>query len=147
MTRKAGEELDETCLRTLPLRKRGWMFWGSFHASFKGPCLFWEKEWGYIDSEKYSERIVPIIDGYIRLLRQQNSLIQLMQDGAPGHASRNTIRELSERGIYPISWPAFSPDLNPIKMVWNWMKDWIQERYLDNQRLSYNTLREVVRAS
>lgn len=32
-------------------------------------------------------------------------------------------------------------------MVWNWMKDWIQERYPDDQQLSYDTLREVVRAS
>lgn len=40
-----------------------------------------------------------------------------MQDGAPGHASQHTIYELGEYGIYPISWPAFSPDLNPIEMV------------------------------
>jgi Transposase. len=44
VTRKAGEELEETCLRTSPPRKRGWMFWGSFHGDSKGPCLFWEKE-------------------------------------------------------------------------------------------------------
>jgi transposase len=70
-----------------------------------------------------------------------------MQDGAPGHASKDTLRELQEHGIYPIPWPAFSPDLNPIKMVWNWMKDWIQERYLDDYKLSYDALREVVRAA
>ena len=70
-----------------------------------------------------------------------------MQDGAPGHASQNTIHELAERGIYPISWPAFSPDLNPIEMVWNWMKDWIQERYPEDHQLSYDALREVVRAA
>ena len=70
-----------------------------------------------------------------------------MQNGAPGHASQNTIHELSERGIYPISWPAFSPDLNPIEMVWNWMKDWIQEHYSEEQHLSYDALQEVVRAA
>ena len=147
VTRKAGEEIDDTCLKTSPPRKRGWMFWGSFHGSSKGPCLFWEKEWGYIDSEQYTQRIVPIIDGYIRLIRQQGSWLQLMQDGAPGHASQSTINELAERGIYPISWPAFSPDLNPIEMVWNWMKDWIQEHFPDDYQLSYDSLREVVRAS
>lgn len=147
VTRKAGEELNETCLQPSLRRKNGWMFWGSFHGFSKGPCLFWEKEWGYIDGEKYSERIVPIIDGYIRLLHQHNIPLQLMQDGAPGHSSRNTLDELNDRGIYPITWPAFSPDLNPIEMVWNWMKDWIEEQYPDDKGLSYDRLREVVRAS
>ena len=39
VTRKAGEEVNKTCLRTSPPRKGGWMFWGSFHASSKGPCV------------------------------------------------------------------------------------------------------------
>lgn len=39
VTGKAGEKLDETCLRISPPRKRGCMFWGSIHASFKGSCL------------------------------------------------------------------------------------------------------------
>ncbi len=28
-----------------------------------------------------------------------------------------------------ISWPPNSPDLNPIEVVWCWMKDFIQYRY------------------
>jgi hypothetical protein len=70
-----------------------------------------------------------------------------VQDGAPGHASKDTLRELQECGIYPITWPAFLPDLNPIEMVWNWMKDWIQERYPDDHKLSYDALWEVVWAA
>ncbi|EED13759.1 annexin ANXC4 [Talaromyces stipitatus ATCC 10500] len=148
VTRKAGEELDETCLRTAHPRERGWMFWASFHGDAKGPCLFWEKEWGTIGSESYRERIVPIIDGYTRLMnRQPSTFLQLMQDGTPGHASKDTIEELQSRNIYPIFWPAFSPDLNPIEAVWNWMKDWIQEQYPEEETLSYDRLREVVRAS
>jgi hypothetical protein len=115
VTRKAGEELEETSLRTSPPKRCGWMFWGSFHGSTKGPCLFWEKEWGTINAERYSERVIPIIDGYLRLLKRQDIWLQLMQDGAPGHSSQDTLNELHERGIYPIRWPAFSPDLNPIE--------------------------------
>ncbi|KAI2845243.1 hypothetical protein CBS76997_10453 [Aspergillus niger] len=87
VTRKAGEELDKTCLRTNPPRKRGWMFWASFYNNFKGPCLFWEKEWGTINAEGYIDRIVPIIDGYVRLVeRNEHQRLQIMQDNAPGHA-------------------------------------------------------------
>jgi transposase len=48
-----------------------------------------------------------------------------MQDGAPGHSTKDTRDELRERGIYPIFWPEFLPDLNPIETVWNKMKDYI----------------------
>lgn len=147
VTRKPGEELDETCLKTKPVRRRGWMFWGSFHGDSKGPCLFWEKDWGFINSESYCERIVPIIDGYMRLMRNNSFYLQLMQDGAPGHASTETSLELRSRNIFPIFWPSFSPDLNPIEMVWNWMKDWIQRHYPEDRELSYDQLRQAVRAS
>lgn len=53
------------------------MIWGCFSGSRKGPCLFWEKEWGTINHESYCEKIVPLIHGWIRLYPEH----QLMQDG------------------------------------------------------------------
>jgi transposase len=97
------------------------MFWGCFSGSTKGPCLFWEKEWKSINKESYSERIVPLVDGWLQL----NPLLRFMQDGAPGHSAAYTQEQLLERGIRPIFWPAFSPNLNPIEAVWNNMKDYI----------------------
>lgn len=123
------------------------MFWGSIHGNTKGPCLFWEKEWGTIKAETYCQRTVPIIDGYLRLLRSEGLPLQLMQDGAPGHSSAFTKEDLQSRGIYPIYWPSFSPDLNPIETVWDWMKSWIDERYPEDNELSYDLLRQAVRAA
>lgn len=57
------------------------------------------------------------------------------------------MKELHERHIFPIFWPPFPPDLNPIEAVWNWMKDWIQEKYPEDQQLSYDQLRAIVRAA
>lgn len=139
VTRRSGEELDLTCVVDKIRRRRGWMFWGSFNGVEKGPCLFWEKEWGTINQQTYCDRIVPLIHGWIEL----HPGLQLMQDGAPGHSAGNTLQELAERGIVPIFWPAYSPDLNPIAAVWNWMKDWIEENYGDVQ-LSYDRLRNAV---
>jgi transposase len=42
--RRPGEELDDTCLVDKVRKKRGWMFWGCFSGTTKGPSLFWEKE-------------------------------------------------------------------------------------------------------
>ncbi len=142
VTRKKGEELDPTCVLDRFQRRRGWMFWGCFSSNQKGPCVFWEKEWGKINSDTYCERIVPLIDGWLRLYPQ----LKLMQDNAPGHAAAGTITELLERRIIPIFWPAFSPDLNPIEKIWNWMKDWIEREY-GEQNWTDTKLRDAVRAA
>jgi hypothetical protein len=68
-----------------------------------------------------------------------------MQDNAPGHAAKPMIKGMRERGIYPIFWPPFSPDLNPIETVWNKMKDWIAKYY--PEMMSYDGLRVVVKAA
>ncbi|KAI0995952.1 hypothetical protein K3495_g12230 [Podosphaera aphanis] len=50
LTRKAGEEVNATCVVEKVRKSLGWMFWRSFAGIEEGPCLFWEKEWGSITS-------------------------------------------------------------------------------------------------
>jgi ketohexokinase/beta-glucosidase len=58
-----------------------------------------------------------VIHGYIEMMRRQGVYLKLMQDGAPGHVTRETKQDLEERGIIIIFWPPFSPDLNLIERV------------------------------
>ena len=144
VTRLAGESLDETCIVERLPRKRGWMFWGCFNGSRKGPCLFWEKEWGSINTERYCERIVPLVHGWIRMYPG----LVFMQDNASSHASKETACELLLREVRTLSWPPFSPDLNPIEGVWNKMKDYIEIHYPDlehGRERTYPQLRLIVK--
>jgi len=114
------------------------MFWAGISGFGKGPCIFWEKDWGTITSESYCNHIVPIMAEYV----SQTRLIP-MQDNASGHAAQATLAFMREKGLVPIFWPANSPDLNPIETLWDKIKDYIQDKYPEIHR-SYPKLRAAV---
>lgn len=70
----------------------------------------------------------------------------LVQNGAPGHSARDTLQELTEGEIICSRWPPFSPNLNSIETVWNWMKDW-QNHYDDEQLGDQGLLRTAVKGA
>jgi DDE superfamily endonuclease len=116
------------------------MFWGCYsRQAGKGPGIFWEKDWGTITTESYCQHVVPIVHGWLTM--HPGHLF--MQDNAPSHASADTVKELEERGIKLIKWPPYSPDLNPIESVWDWMKDYIQNHF--PEKMSYDALRKAVK--
>lgn len=101
------------------------MFWGSFYGREKGPSLIWRKEWGRITAARYSERVLPLIENVVSRVPG----LHVMQDNAPLHKAEFTIREFERRGIVPMSWPPYSPDLNPIESVWSYMKSYMESHY------------------
>jgi hypothetical protein len=107
------------------LKAPAWMFHGCIADGKKGPSLFWEKEWGNMNSSTYHICVLrPLVE-----FMHENPQYIFMQDNAPSHRSKATKRNLERLGIPFLKWPPYSPDLNLIEHVWNWMKTWIQEKY------------------
>jgi transposase len=52
-----------------------------------------------------------------------------MQDNTLAHTVTKIISGFENRGIQVIEWPPFSSDLNPMKTVRNWMKDYIEANF------------------
>jgi len=142
VTRKKGREevYHPDCVEPKVQRKIGWMFWGCISGKYgKGPSVFFEKEWGGISKESYSEHILPRVAEYMRT----HPGLLFQQDNAPGHSAQFTKEMLEFYRIPTIWWPPNSPDLAPIENIWDEQKDWIEVLNPEIHR-NYRRLRSTV---
>ena len=144
-----SDRLLPECLRHKYSKLPLWMFWGCIVDGKKGPCLFWEKAWGSIASERYDQRILSLMEQFFR--EHPLSRYRFWQDNASSHRSYETKINLLIRRIPTIRAPRYSPDLNLIEHVWNWMKNWIEAHYLhvryDPANIRLADLKVIVQAA
>jgi hypothetical protein len=140
VTRQDSEEWHDDCFAERHQREGGWMFWGCFSALGKGPSLFWGKDWGPISEEKYQQHTVPIIDDWVRYCKQtlKENLI-LMQNGEPDNSAADNLRE---REVIIANLPPYSPDLSLMNNCFNWTRDYIEDKWGLEKKLSYERLRQ-----
>ena len=67
-----------------------------------------------------------------------------MQDGAPGHATKETKELLASLAIVVVNWPLYSPDLNAIETLWKHMKEYLQAKWGDSKWGSYEVQKERI---
>lgn len=96
------------------------MFWGCISEHGTGPLITID---GTMDSDQYikvlDEQLIPELEVAKEIYQGE---WKIMQDNAPCHRAKKVINFLSEKGAPLLEWPAYSPDLNPIENIWNWMK-------------------------
>jgi hypothetical protein len=105
----------------------GLMFWGCISKHGRGPLLAID---GTLNGIKYIEvlrnELLPEIE-YARETFGAN--FKLMQDNAPAHRAKVVKDFLAANDIEFLEWPPYSPDLNPIENVWQWVKHKLETEY------------------
>lgn len=128
VTRRTDEEYGARTVQVKFRHATSSMIWGSISGLGTGPMFVWDPKWGRITAATYQEHTIPVIDAY---LREHPELI-FMHDLAPAHNAKSTKADLTSRHIILLTWPANSPDLNPIEGLWQRIKE---EIYKANPRL------------
>ena len=72
-----------------------------------------------INSDRYLELIQQVIEPE---LQASDRNLVFMQDNAPAHKAKRVMDYFAQKGIQVLDWPPQSPHLNPIELVWGFIK-------------------------
>ena len=91
------------------------MIWGSM--SIHGPGVVCKVE-GHVNQHRYQEILEQNLPQTIWKFHLDPSSIIFQQDNAHMHTTKMLIEWFSQQYFTLLSWPALSPDLNPIEYLW-----------------------------
>lgn len=103
------------------------MFWGCFSMHGTGPLV---SILGSMNQHQYMDILKEnLIPEYKKAQRAIPGTWRLMQDNAPCHTANAVKSFLDRHRVEFIKWPPYSPDLNPIENLWQWMKVKLETEY------------------
>ena len=89
--------------------------YGAYDFS-NGECFLWEDGW--CDGE----RTVRFLDELKRWRQDKKGRLVVIWDNAKCHTAKIVKAKAAELGIELVYLPGYSPDLNPIERLWDWMR-------------------------
>ena len=116
--RSKGERFNEDMILEKTNRGYGSVnVWGGIIGHQKTPLIRLQ---GRITADAY---IQDVLEAHVLPFFGERPNSTFMQDNAPPHRAILTKDYLAEADIPLLSWPAVSPDLNPIENVWAALRD------------------------
>jgi hypothetical protein len=91
------------------------MIFAVLGIGYKSKLLFIE---GTIDADRYVRNLVDL--NFVEDLDEKHGVLYciVQQGSAPSHTAQTTIDWIEENSNLLARWPANSPDLNPIELLW-----------------------------
>ena len=110
--------------------------WGCFTSSGVGRLY---KIPGIMDSKMYKQILIhQLIPSANELFKDKSWVFQ--QDNDPKHTANNVKNYLKNKKLVVLSWPAQSPDLNPIENLWSILDHGIKTRAPKNEEELFQIL-------
>ena len=82
-----------------------------------GQCFLWQDGWCN------GERTVQFLRALVRWRSGQKGRLVVIWDNAPCHVAKIVTAEAKALGVEVVNLPGYSPDLNPIERLWDWMRE------------------------
>lgn len=81
-----------------------------------GECFLWEDGWCN------GEKTAKFLEALARWRKGKKGRLVVIWDNAPCHRAKVAKAKAAELGIELVFLPGYSPDLNPIERLWDWMR-------------------------
>ena len=138
--RRRGEhQVDACATEVVRFGKASTMVWGGISHYGKTNLVFINqrglgaqgrngRQQGLTARRYIDEILRPVVVPY---LSAHPGMI-LPQDNARPHTARVTQQYLQQNNVHVLPWPAYSPDLNPIEHLWDYLKRKIHSQNIQN---------------
>ena len=98
---------------------------------------------GKMNADQYCQILSDGVVESFEKLEMEEGEQYFQQDSDPKHTSRKATEWFEDKGIQVLSWPAQSPDLNPIGYLWEHLKRQLR-KYSDPPKVAHELWNRLV---